>query len=57
MKLLMSEAQRREYGAKLVPGRMIQPMEVAQAIAFLGSDLASGCNGATLHVCGGECMP
>jgi 3-oxoacyl-[acyl-carrier protein] reductase len=43
--------------AKTVPGRMIQPAEVAEAIVFLCTDSASGMNGATLHVSGGDYMP
>ena len=41
----------------LVPGRLIQPEEVAEAIVFLCTDAASGMNGASLHVTGGDYMP
>lgn len=41
----------------LVPGRWMEPEEIAAAIVFLCSDAASGINGAILNVNGGNYMP
>lgn len=43
--------------AQLVPGRWMEPQEIASAIVFLCSDAASGINGAILNVNGGNYMP
>ena len=42
---------------RMIPGRMIQPEEVAEAIVFLCSPAASGLNGAILNVNGGDYQP
>ena len=42
--------------AELVPGRWMEPSEIAHAIVFLCSDEASGVNGAILNVNGGDYM-
>lgn len=57
IKAAVSEEDRAAHGAALVPGRLIQPEEVAAAIVFLCTDAASGMNGAALHVSGGDFMP
>ncbi|MAG30969.1 MAG: hypothetical protein CL908_08775 [Deltaproteobacteria bacterium] len=57
IKANVSEEDRTAQGAMLVPGRLIQPEEVAEAIVFLCTDAASGMNGASLHVSGGDYMP
>ncbi|MBW2270277.1 MAG: SDR family oxidoreductase [Deltaproteobacteria bacterium] len=57
IKAVVSEEDRAAHGAMLVPGRLIQPEEVAEAIVFLCSDAASGMNGSSLHVTGGDYMP
>ena len=42
---------------RMIPGRMMQPEEVAEAIVFLCSPAASGLNGAILNVNGGDYQP
>jgi len=54
---IVPEEARREQAEDLVPGRLIQPAEIAEAIVFLCTDSASGMNGATMHVSGGDYMP
>ncbi len=44
-------------GATLVPGRIMNPEEPANAIIWLCSDVASGVNGAIINVNGGNHMP
>jgi NAD(P)-dependent dehydrogenase (short-subunit alcohol dehydrogenase family) len=44
-------------GATLVPGRLMDPEEPANAIIWLCSDEASGVNGAIINVNGGNHMP
>jgi NAD(P)-dependent dehydrogenase (short-subunit alcohol dehydrogenase family) len=46
-----------EFAADLVPGRWIDPEEQANAVVWLCSDAASGCNGAIINVTGGVYMP
>ena len=41
----------------LVPGRWMEPEEVAEAIVFLASSAASGMTGAVINVNGGDYMP
>ena len=41
----------------LLPGRWMEPEEVAEAIVFLASRAASGMSGAVIHVNGGDFMP
>ena len=41
----------------LVPGRWMEPEEVAEAIVFLASNAASGMTGAIINVNGGDYMP
>lgn len=43
--------------ASMVPGRQMEPEEVAEAIVFLCSPAASGLNGAILNVNGGDYQP
>jgi 3-oxoacyl-[acyl-carrier protein] reductase len=51
----MTEEQQREREALIPMGRMVQPEEVAAAVAFLASDDASQTTGSTLNVDGGYC--
>ena len=45
------------YAASMVPGRMMDPAEVGDAIVFLCSDAARGISGAIINVNGGDYMP
>ena len=44
-------------GANLLPGRWMEPREVAEAIVFLAGDDSSGMHGAVINVNGGDFMP
>jgi NAD(P)-dependent dehydrogenase (short-subunit alcohol dehydrogenase family) len=53
----LTDDQMGAYAATLVPGRWMEPEEVANAITWLCSDAASGINGAIINVNGGNHMP
>ena len=50
------EVVRKERVSKIPLGRMGQPREVGDAVAFLASERASFITGAALHVDGGVTM-
>jgi NAD(P)-dependent dehydrogenase (short-subunit alcohol dehydrogenase family) len=52
-----SEEELAAFAESMVPGRRMQPEEVAEAIVFLCSPRASGMNGAILNVNGGDYQP
>lgn len=47
----------RREGRKIPLGRVAEPIDVAHAVLFLASDLASHITGQTVHVNGGSLMP
>ena len=52
----MNEEQRRAFNARFLLGRIGQPQDIANAVAFLASPLASFINGEVLNVNGGAVL-
>ena len=53
---MLDEKARDRLAARAYSGRLGQPMEIADAVAFLVSDHASFITGSELVVDGGQCL-